>query len=227
MVKGRSMGGLLFYALGEGVVELGDTMGSSDAALLVAQSLTVDNDITVQGDGSSTSTRILGGTNTAGAAAFSGNLTLGKDLVLTAEPGGEVRFQGMIENPDAHTLVKVGGGTVVFDGFQDHGPGAVFEILGGTVDLNTDASGTGLMADADLSIYVADATLNFGYNQHLDTLEIADGGLVRLTGANVVVVKHLVMNGIDLGGVTLTPEPATLGMLALGFVTMLVSRRRR
>ena len=203
-------------ALGAGVVKLGDTMGSDSASVLVDGPFTVDCDITVQDDGDAASTRTLGGTGASGTAVFSGDLTLGKDLLLTAEPGGEVRFEGAIANPDGHTLIKVGEGTVVFEGFQTHGPGSLLEVQDGLLILNTDASGTGLMDDAHLSISVTGAELHFGCNQHLDTLTIGDGGLVRFTGANVVVLKHLVMNGIDLGGVTLTPEPATLLLLGAG-----------
>ena len=125
----------------------------------------------------------------------------------------------------AGRFVKSGAGTLVIAGPQDYDVGAILEVLAGTVDLNTDASGTGLIDDADLSILVTGAVLNFGCNQHLDTLEIGDGGLVRFTGANVVVLKHLVMDGVDLGATTLTPEPATLGLLALGGLALL--RRRR
>ncbi len=213
-------------ALGEGIVKLGDTTGSADAALLVAQSFTVDNRITVQDDGDAASIRTLGGTGASGTAVFSGDITLGKDLLLTAEPGGEVRFEGALDNSAGCTLIKVGGGTVIFEGFQDHGPGSLLDIQDGLLVLNTDASGTGLMDDAHLSISVTGAQLDFGCNQRLDTLTIGDGGLVRFTGANIVVLKHLVMDGIDLGATTLTPEPATLLLLGAGLVGLLVRRSR-
>ena len=73
---------------------------------------------------------------------------------------------------------------------------------------------------------VDDAVLNFGCNQHLDTLTIDEGGLVRFTGANVVVLKHLVMDGIDLGAMTLTPEPASLALLAAGLGALVLRKRR-
>jgi len=47
---------------------------------------------------------------------------------------------------------------------------------------------------------------------------------VRLTGANVVVLKHLVMDGIDLGAVTLTPEPATLLLMGTGLALALARK---
>ncbi len=76
-----------------------------------------------------------------------------------------------------------------------------------------------------MSILVDDTVLNLGCNQYLDTLTLQNGALVRFTGANVVVLKHLVMDGIDLGAMTLIPEPATLALLAAGGLMLLLRRR--
>ena len=122
----------------------------------------------------------------------------------------------------AGMFVKSGDGTLVIAGLQDYDPGALFDVLGGTMVLETDAGSAG----ADLSISVTGAELRFACNQHLDTLTIEDDGLVRLTGAGVVVVQHLIINGIDLGETTLTPEPATLALVSLGVLSLLARRRK-
>lgn len=121
----------------------------------------------------------------------------------------------------AGMFVKSGGGTLVIAGLQDYDPGAVFDVLGGAMVLDTDAGSQG----ADLSISVTGAELYFGCNQHLDTLSIGDGGTVVFAGASCVVLKHLVMDGVDFGATTLTPEPATLALVALGGLSLLHRRR--
>ena len=146
---------------------------------------------------------------------------IGAPVLDCPEAGDLLVLDGWLSISDLTTLTKTGEGTLVINGPQDHAPTTVFEILGGTVDLNTAAGGAGT---ANLSILVDDAVLHFGCNQYLDTLTLQNGALVRFTGANVVVLNHLVMNGIDLGGVTLTPEPATLALLAVG--GLLLTRRR-
>jgi hypothetical protein len=136
-------------------------------------------------------------------------------------------LDGALDNTAGGTLTKTGGGTLLVHGPQDHGPGALLEILAGTVELHSDASGTGLMADADLSVQVAAGELLVGADQHLDTLDIADGARVRLAGAQTVAVRHLILDGTDLGAATLTPEPGALALLAAGALGTLIRRRRR
>jgi autotransporter-associated beta strand protein len=212
-------------ALGSSAVKLGDTAGSSDASLLVSGAFTVDRPITVQDDGSGTSSRTLGGTHTAGTALFSGGLTLDNDLILTADEGGPVRLAtGTLDNSEGRTLTKIGHGTVIFDGPQTHGLGALLEVNSGAVELNTDA---GSDASANLSITVTGGVVNFGCDQHLDSLTLEYEGQAALAGAHVLVLKHLVIGGVDLGATVLTPEPATLALVALGGLGALLRRRRR
>jgi 3-phytase len=212
-------------ALGTGAVLLGDAATPADAALLTDGPLMVGNAVTVQDDGDPAFTPALGGAHTAGTAVFSGDVTLGGDLALTAEPGGEVRLGGALNNADGQRLGKVGGGTVVLGGMQDHGPGSLLVVREGVLVLESDASGTGLIDDANLTVLVTDAEVHFGADQHLDTLDIGEGGFVRFTGAEVVVVRHLFVNGADLGPATLTPEPAALLLLAAGGLVLLARRR--
>jgi hypothetical protein len=105
----------------------------------------------------------------------------------------------------------------ILAGPQDYAPGTLFDVLAGTLILNTDA--------ANLTLRVANATVLFVADQHLDTLILNDGATARFAGARVVVLNHLIFNGLDLGAATLTPEPAAISLLALLIPTLFTRRR--
>jgi hypothetical protein len=163
---------------------------------------------------------------TGGTSEIAADVLVETPLGIDVAAAAELALTGLLTATGAHTMTKTGDGLLVISGPQSHAAGAAFEVLAGTVEMHTDASGTGLIDDAHLSILVEDAELRFGADQHLDTLEIAGDGLVRFTGATVVVVKHLVLDGTDVGAATLTPEPATLALVTLGAAAILLRRRK-
>lgn len=80
-----------------------------DVALLTAAAVTVSNKVVVS-DNLSTGTSTLGGT-TAQASLFLGDITLNRDVQLTAATGGTATFSGAFSGPGG--IIKTGGGTVV------------------------------------------------------------------------------------------------------------------
>jgi len=158
----------------------------------------------------------------AATHVIAAHVVLADALDIDVAELGTLVFEGLLDNGAGQTVTKTGAGTLVIDGPQDHAAATGFEILGGTVDMNSAAGAAGT---PNLSILVDDAVLNLGCNQYLDTLTLRNGALVRFTGANVVVLNHLVMDGVDLGAMTLTPEPATLLLIGAG-LALAIARKQ-
>jgi len=163
-------------------------------------------------------------TGASGAAhhVISAPVTLLSPLDINNQSSGDLTFAAALNDAAGRPITKNGDGSVTFEGPLTFGAGSLLMVYDGTVNLDSDA---GSDVAANLSIDVMDATVNFGHDQHLDWLTIGPDGKVAFTGARVVVLNHLVLDGLDLGGMVVTPEPATLSLLALG--GLLALRRRR
>jgi len=153
---------------------------------------------------------------------ISAPVALASALDITTAADTTIRFEGALSDAAGLTVTKFGDGTLELAGPQTWGAGSLLDVLGGTVNLATDAGSD----TAYLSIGVSGATVNFDANQHLDRLIIGDGGKVVLRHAGLVVIDDLQMGGFDLGHTVLTPEPATAALLLIGAVVCLRRKRR-
>jgi hypothetical protein len=155
---------------------------------------------------------------------ISAPVALASALDITAAADTTLRFEGALADAAGLTVTKIGDGTLELAGSQAWGTGSLMDVFGGTVNLATDA---GSDMAALLSIEVSSATVNFDANQHLNRLIIGDGGTVVLRQAGVVVVNDLQIGGFDFGQMVITPEPATLGLLAFGGLALMWRRPKK
>jgi autotransporter-associated beta strand protein len=205
--------------LGAAPVTLG--FGPNDATLLANAGVTVPNavDVAVGAGGA----RTIGTTATAGIAAFSGRVTLGNDLILTAPAGGQVLLSGNVDGPGG--LIKTGAGTAVLAQLPSHTGNTsveegVLEVLGLNGDAHTTVAGT-LIADTILQ----------------SSLTILAGGLVELRASDSLEMAWAaapsppVPSSFQQSAALTTvpapvPEPAAW-LLALLFALAGVARWRR
>ncbi len=114
-------------------VQVGDAgTGASDNLGLVVGNLTggvaLDRAISVNANNSS-GTTTLGGTNTSNTNSLTGNIALGRDVLLTSAGGGTVAFTGDLSGTGA--ITANGTGTVVLSGNN---------TLTGAATVNSDAT---------------------------------------------------------------------------------------
>ena len=188
-----------------------------------AYSVAGPSSVSLQAQGGPASIRV---TSASGAArhAISAPLVLGSSLGIENDSSGDLTLLGSLSDMAAFTVTKTGPGPVTLGGPLAFGAGSLLMVLEGTLDLESDA---GSAAAAGLSISVDHAVVDFGCDQHLDTLTLGEDGKVAFTGAHVVVLNHLVMDGFDLGPAVMTPEPATIALVAFGGLAALARRLRK
>ena len=107
-----------------------DADSTTDVAILSDAPLTVSRNIDVTNN-QSTGKSILGG-NTAVASAFSGTVSLSKNLTVSATNGGTVTFSGDITGGSG--VIKEGTGTVLFTGTKSYT--GTTTVSGGTLTIN-------------------------------------------------------------------------------------------
>ena len=114
---------------GTSAVNLGNTSGAANAAFYVtANGVQMGRDVLVRSG--NTGTMTVGGLNTSGTAAYTGNVLLGtsngnpKGVSLSAEDGGTVEFDGNIvvngKAGSGYSVTKTGLGTVVLAGSNNY-----------------------------------------------------------------------------------------------------------
>jgi autotransporter-associated beta strand protein len=220
---------------------LGNTSGSSNASLITNGAFTIARAITVQSGNSGTIT--IGGTG-ANSSIFTGNITLNKAAIFTADTGGTATFStGALSGTGA--LTKSGAGTVVLSGANTYSGGST--ISAGILSISSDGNlgavpgsvtassinlnGGTLLATADITLN-SNRGITLGASSTIsvdtgDTLVyagiITDGANSNgLTKAGAGTLKLVVANTYD-GGTTLSAGTLGIynnGSLGSGALTM-------
>lgn len=178
-------------------VLLGATTGSADAALLINGPYTVGRTVTVQSG--NTGTIRLGGSNTNGTSAYTNNITLNKDVMLTSGNGGTTEFKsGVISGSGKNVTVAAPGGTVVLSAVETYS--GFTTVSAGTLQISSTgriASSTNVTVEAG-----AQLTLDTPDNDVMgDTVTVtvnsegASYGKINLAAGNETV-KALYFNGV-------------------------------
>jgi len=180
-------------------------------------------------------------TDSAGRIEASYMLALGHRSALTAVPGSEIHLPGTVFrnlSKDETAMSGLENLALVFDG-----TGA---MLGGSVevagkDLGPVAAGfvgnfvlgsLVIGGDAPRSIWLEDIIDNGNRSSaealYVHNLTVGPGSKLDLAGLHLYYDGTLVNNGTIIGGTPLfVPEPATLGILLLGWAHLLLGRVHR
>ena len=223
-------------ALGDGsagnTLTIGDGVGGAKADQVIirnSQQIADSTDVTIASSGlldmsTFSTTEIIG--NLAGAAGSA--ITLGPTSTLTVTSTTDTIYSGSIEG--GGVLTKEGPSTLYFDGSSQLN---VETIIANTGTLNFDS-------DVNYASVIVSGVVNFGVDQNVSDLIIADGAVVTigdlpgpppapfagvgLGGGDGLAAGDVLAGSVPVQGV---PEPGTAALLLGGILTMLGIRRRR
>lgn len=170
---------------------------TDNVALLTSGAFTIGRAVTVNSNNSS-GTSTIGGEHTSGTSFYTGNITLNKDVFLTAAPGGQVDFTtGVISG--AFNATVTGGGTVTLAGTNTFGgSGNSLTIQGGTtLQASTGANGGNTnIGSNNTALTFNNGTLKFlaGFDPSGRTVTIASGGATFDTNGNTVTFANAIGN---------------------------------
>lgn len=111
---------------------------------------------------------------------FTDNTDLNVDHAATLNVGGS------LNNLGGRSLTKSGNGVLNINGPQVHGPGAIFNAIGGTTNFNTDAGAPGA-ANLNLVATGASTRVNLNVDQHLASLDITSGAKVDAVSSFITI----------------------------------------
>jgi autotransporter-associated beta strand protein len=196
-------------------VLLGNTTGSSNAALLTGGAFTVGRAVTLQAGNTGTNT--LGG-NTANASSFTGNITVSNTggVTLTAATGGTATFSGVISG--ANPVIAIGPGTVVLSNAANTYTGAT-TVSGGVLSISADpnlgadpasATAGNVVINGGTLRATASFTLNSNRGIALGPTSGSGNGTIDVTGSNTLTYGGIIANNSTGTGSLVTIDTGTL-----------------
>jgi hypothetical protein len=156
-----------------------------------------------------------------GTSTITPKVFLDSDSTWNVDAANQLVLDGGLDG-GAQTLTKTGDGKLVLDGPQSYDAGALLDVEAGTVALDSDAGAAGV----NLAVDASGGTVDFGSSQHLKSLHIGAGGSAVITASHaVIVLDSLQFDWASSGLASVSPEPATLALVAPGLVA--AWRRKR
>jgi fibronectin-binding autotransporter adhesin len=217
-----------FGALGDsqsgGTATLGSATLTGGAAILTSGAYTIGRNITEK-SASTNSSLSIGGNQTSGTSAYTGNIGLTGTTTLTSAAGGEVDFTtGVISNnTGSQNVIISGGGLVKLTGANTFGSatahansvtvtgGSTLNLGGAVNTASLGAAGNDLIFNNGIFQFTAATPFDLSATR---TITLNSGGATIDTNGNAVTFGSSIGNG-GTGTLTLSDSNGTPGSLTL------------